>query len=205
MFLSLVTGELKLLDLRILYYFRRIRRQLALSGSSDIEKAQYRLTVARANAPAKRVEDTVGEWMFDRPLKHLMPCRNPGIVELFNILRKNGLAIGVVSDYPSEKKLQALGLRADCIICGSDPDIDALKPSPKALLCVAERLSVFSKECLMIGDRDELDGEAARRAGMMYLPIRRTEQKTLFSDLGSAFMKNTNREVHRQKHGAISW
>jgi HAD superfamily hydrolase (TIGR01549 family) len=47
-----------------------------------------------------------------------------------------------------------------------------LKPDPEGFLMAAERLGTHQCECLVLGDRPDADGEAARRAGMTFQDIR---------------------------------
>ena len=43
-----------------------------------------------------------------------------------------------------------------------------LKPWPDGYLLAAERLGIHPGECLVVGDRADADGEAARRGGMAF-------------------------------------
>ena len=70
------------------------------------------------------------------------------------------------SDYPAEEKLAALGLRAEVVVSATDPEVDRLKPDPRGLEVALARLGASAEHCLLVGDRDERDGEAARRAGV---------------------------------------
>jgi beta-phosphoglucomutase-like phosphatase (HAD superfamily) len=51
----------------------------------------------------------------------------------------------------------------------SAKEIARLKPHPLGLLTVAALLGVRPERCLIIGDRDDRDGEAARRGGFRFL------------------------------------
>ena len=51
--------------------------------------------------------------------------------------------------------------------------MDRLKPRPEGLSRALERLAVGPAEALMVGDRDDCDGEAARRLGCPYLLLAR--------------------------------
>jgi phosphoglycolate phosphatase/putative hydrolase of the HAD superfamily len=64
-----------------------------------------------------------------------------------------------------------MDLEADIIVSSTDPEIDRLKPDPKGLLFIAEKLNVSVDECLFIGDRPELDGACAIKANMPYLIV----------------------------------
>ena len=62
------------------------------------------------------------------------------------------------------------------VACGEPGTPRQLKPSPGGLLDAARQLGMSARDCLMIGDRPEVDGEAARRAGMAYLAPRAVER-----------------------------
>jgi phosphoglycolate phosphatase/putative hydrolase of the HAD superfamily len=55
------------------------------------------------------------------------------------------------------------------VVTTSDESVNRMKPDPLGLIILAERLRIPVESCLLIGDRDERDGECARRAGMPYL------------------------------------
>jgi FMN phosphatase YigB (HAD superfamily) len=84
-------------------------------------------------------------------------------------LNRSGVTIGVLSDYPAADKLAALELEADLQVSAVDPEVDRLKPHPRGLQRVIEICGVATEQVVMIGDRDERDGECARRAGTRYL------------------------------------
>jgi phosphoglycolate phosphatase/putative hydrolase of the HAD superfamily len=140
-------------------------------GVSDIENQQYVLGAQVSKVPPEKVRQVVREWMFEKPLRHLSVCRYQGVLEIFSYLRKRNICIGIFSDYPARDKLGVLGLSPDVVVCATDREIDCLKPDPKGLLVAAEKLQTPVDRCLFIGDRDERDGECARRAGMPYVII----------------------------------
>lgn len=79
-----------------------------------------------------------------------------------------------MSDYPGSRKLAALGLTDDfdVVVCNGEPGGPTrLKPAPDGYLLAAERLGFAPEECLVVGDRDDADGEAARRGKMDFRKI----------------------------------
>jgi HAD superfamily hydrolase (TIGR01509 family) len=57
----------------------------------------------------------------------------------------------------------------DCVVAsGEHPELRRLKPAPDAFLIAARTLGVQPDECLIIGDRQDADGEAARAANMAF-------------------------------------
>jgi len=73
--------------------------------------------------------------------------------------------IGVVSDYPASAKLAAMGLAADHVVWAGESDVGILKPHPRGLQRLMTRAGVSASETVLVGDRVERDGAAARRAG----------------------------------------
>ena len=162
-----------LADARVLRTFRRSREELAEEEAAGIGRLQYERAAERARVPPERVEAIVAEWILERPLPHLAACRRPGTRRLFTALGDSGRRIGVWSDYPAAGKLEALGLRAEAVVAATDPEVDRLKPQPAGLERLLELLAVSPAEALLVGDRDERDGEAARRLGCPYLLVSR--------------------------------
>lgn len=160
-------------EMRILSTFRKVREELAEEEAPSIGRPQYERTAARLGLPPAAVEAVVAEWIEERPLRHLAACRRAGVRRLFSALRAGGRRVGVWSDYPAPAKLRALDLAADVTVSATDPEVDRLKPQPAGLARVLELLEVPPGEALMIGDRDDRDGEAARRLDCPYLLLSR--------------------------------
>jgi len=79
--------------------------------------------------------------------------------------------------------MAALGLHADHFVAATDEGIDALKPHPAGIESIMLAQQLSSDECLFIGDRDDRDGECARRVGMPYLLRRGDRHPSLFKEL----------------------
>ncbi len=155
-------------QLRILFHFRRIRELHKFRGG-NIARTQYELTATRLGVKEECVRQVVNKWILVEPLKHLTKCKLQYVDRAFTHLKTKGKGIAIVSDYPVREKMIWLGLEADVSVCATDPDVDCFKPNPKGLLVAAARLGLSPQECLVVGDRDEKDGEAARAAGMVFL------------------------------------
>ncbi len=150
---------------RILFEFRRCRERLAEQERTDIGRLQYSEPAARLGLDPERVRRAVEEWFFRRPLPHLEGCRYPGVRSVFAKLAAMGKVVAVLSDYPVDEKLAAMGLEADFTVSGMDPEVNRLKPHPAGLARVLELAGAEPGECVLFGDREERDGACARRAG----------------------------------------
>ena len=135
---------------------------------------QIARTAALLTLEEARVRQSVERWMVQRPARWLPRFRRTSLHLEIVAFREQGGKTAVVSDYPATHKLQSLGWRHhfDIVVANGEPDgPDALKPEPAGYLRAAERLGVHPKDCLVIGDRDDADGEAARAAGMAFRKI----------------------------------
>jgi phosphoglycolate phosphatase/putative hydrolase of the HAD superfamily len=149
--------------------FRHVHEELAGTESSGLFARQVELTSHRLGIETSTVQRTVNEWMFFRPLRHLARCRFTDLPAFITALENSGTAVAFLSDYPCTEKIQALGLDARNAFWTDHPAIGASKPSPNTLTRVASQMGFETAASLLIGDRDDRDGEAARRAGMEYL------------------------------------
>lgn len=158
-----------LTNLRVLRAYRSLREAI---GEEEIDNFQASLMariVAQTGEPAERIEAIVSEWIGHRPLAHIASCRYDGLAELFAGLKRQNKAIGIYSDYPADKKLQRMNLSADYILAASDPGVGIQKPHPRGLHMLMQRAGVGPAQTVLIGDRPERDGLAARRAGVLPL------------------------------------
>jgi HAD superfamily hydrolase (TIGR01549 family) len=148
--------------------YRRAQEALRAEGSGAIGMRQLDAAAKASGLPIAEVETLVADWMIRRPLKYLQFCRTSGIVGLLDVLERSQVKMGVLSDYPAEAKLRALGLegRFSPVLSATDVEIDAFKPSPRGYLRACEIWDLPPSEVLFVGDRAEVDAVGARAAGM---------------------------------------
>jgi putative hydrolase of the HAD superfamily len=156
-------------EIKILRHFRTMREELADRDVKGIARLQYEETARALNLSPKAVEQVVAHWIHAAPLPYLRRRRAPGVKRFWDQLNAQGIKLAVCSDYPVDGKLQALGLTAPVTVCSEEPEVNVLKPNPSGLLLAARRMDLEPDACLVIGDRPERDGEAAKRAGMNFL------------------------------------
>lgn len=161
----------RLSEILILQRFRTEREKRQGAAGPDLENAQYIWGSNHGRTPVSKVKQVVAQWIFREPNQYLPDCRYPGTQSFFALLHRQGIKIGIYSDYKAHDKLTAMGLWADIIVSSTDPEIDHLKPAPHGLLYIAAKLGLAVEECLFIGDRPELDGACAQQAGMPYLIV----------------------------------
>ncbi len=196
----LVTKHRFVRDIHVLYAFRE-RREILSRDNDDIgclENCQYAGVAHELGMSIEEVRRIINDWIYEKPLKHLAACIYPGIRDLFALLIKNRIKIGIFSEYPCCAKLEALGLSADAMVCATEKEVDRFKPHPKGLLLTADRLGVPVMNCFFIGDRDDKDGECARRAGMPYFILTRRHLSTadLYQKVTMLISKSNGERFH---------
>lgn len=147
----------------VLQAYRAHRERLGDAETEDFETALLAEVARRHAIDVELVRRTVEEWMETRPLASLSRCRYPAVDRLFTRVRSSGRKVGVLSDYPAADKLHALGLSADVVV--SAGEVGTLKPHPRGLERLMALAGARPHETVLIGDRADRDGEAARRAG----------------------------------------
>ncbi|MDR3193453.1 MAG: HAD family hydrolase [Treponema sp.] len=90
----------------------------------------------------------------------------PGVRETLDALRGGGCKLGLLSDFPPEKKLEYLGLGGlwDTVLCSELTGI--LKPATLPFLELARRLGCAPERILYVGNSRRYDIGGAKRAGM---------------------------------------
>ncbi|RXH10126.1 HAD family hydrolase [Bradyrhizobium guangzhouense] len=163
------TRTRSLTTLRTLRGYRRTRELLARQEVYDFERILIASTAKRYRLQEGEVRALAAEWLEKRPLAHIRDCRYPGVERLFAALRRRGKIIGVLSDYPAAEKLLAMELKADFVVSAVDRHVGIQKPNPKGLELLMQAAGTVPTSTVLIGDRPETDGEAARRAGAFAL------------------------------------
>jgi FMN phosphatase YigB (HAD superfamily) len=161
----------------VLRRFRHEHENLRHASSVRAE-SPYRLQIERTagqlNKPVAEIESLVGYWTQKRPAKWIKAFRRRRLLEEIRRFRQAGGRTALVSDYPARAKLEALGAHGlfDAVIASGEPGGPTrLKPCPDGYLLAAGRLGIEPSDCLVLGDRLDADGEAARRAGMAFRRI----------------------------------
>jgi len=158
--------------MRVLGRFRREQEELRkLELEGDPFLLQVERTAEALGVSTTLVDAAVRSWMIERPGKWLSLFRRRALLEEIRDFRARGGRTALVSDYPARRKLEALGADTlfDVVVASGEPDgPQRLKPHPSGVLRAAGSLGIDPSRCLVIGDRADADGAAARSAGMAF-------------------------------------
>jgi phosphoglycolate phosphatase/putative hydrolase of the HAD superfamily len=135
--------------------------------------AQADVASKLSGLPADLIRACAARWMDREPLDAVAKARLPGVAEFFSWANEIGLPVAAASDYDPREKLRALGLngRLKAVVWAQQAEVGAFKPDARVLLAAARRLGVMPEEALYVGDREDVDGAAARAAGMQALVL----------------------------------
>jgi FMN phosphatase YigB (HAD superfamily) len=161
--------------LRALRAYRAAQERLRQSDAGVSDATQLADAARASGLPVAEVQTLVAEWMMNRPLKYLQFCRAAGLDGLLAELDRHDVRAGVLSDYPAHAKLRALGLegRFSPVLCATDSDIGAFKPSPRGFLRACAVWNLSPRDVLYVGDRVDVDAAGAAAAGMRCVIIGR--------------------------------
>lgn len=169
-------------DIFTIYAERQTRDLLKGCDFGDEERyfAEFFALLAQKTGKDK---EKLRAWYFDKYMpsicavlqKHYKP--KDGVKELFALLDEANIPFAVFSDYPeSGKRLDVLGIRlpvrAKTFGQGA---FGAQKPAVRAFREIARALGVEPEDVLVVGDRDDTDGEGARRSGMTFLKVSKND------------------------------
>lgn len=152
---------------RALSAYRSAQESLRADGA-NVATAQIRAASDRTGLSPEAVGACVERWMEQEPLQVLPHSIQPGLAEFLDACRARGLRLAALSDYPADRKLEALGIadRFELVMCAQSPEIGVFKPHPRGLQVILQRLGVRGQQCLYVGDRADVDAPAAAAAGM---------------------------------------
>ena len=107
----------------------------------------------------------------------------PWVAEVLAELRRRGIKTAVYSDYGCvRERLEAL--RFDCNwvdMIADAPSLGGLKPCKESAMKICEELGVKPEETVIVGDRDDTDGESARLCGMRFILYTKKDSLSLKS------------------------
>ena len=178
--LEFLMAAMLIKDLRLLASVRSARDSLRGKQYENEDELLHALFFQLAKKTGGSPEE-VSRWYdakffpsFIWILKHWAEVR-PGLTGLLHGLMKKNIKIGVLSDFARiNERLEALRISPelfDDLLAAEETG--CLKPSPRPFLRSAQNLGVPPKQLLVVGDRQDLDGQGAKAAGMPFIGIAR--------------------------------
>lgn len=171
-------------DLFLIKTYRKVREQWGQCAKEPVpaegmslDERQYAYVAAKNGTKPECVKHAVEFFMLEMPLKLLPRYRDEILAKFMERLKKKGKTVVIYSDYPVEDKLSCLGICADACFTSGDEGIGCMKPDPKGIQVILRTLGCAGANAVMIGDRYEKDGIAAKRNGVDYIIVDRSKWK----------------------------
>ncbi len=145
----------------------------------DCYKNQIMRTSESTGEHPSYISDVIEEWFEKRPLAFIRLCRRRGMKKAIARWHESGIRLGVFSDYPVEDKLNALGISRfiTIMVSASDRGVNGFKPNTNGFAVAARRMGLTPSDVLYVGDREEVDGIGASKAGMQVAILKSTVRK----------------------------
>jgi len=161
---------------RALRAYRSALENLRESQCACPVAEQIRAACRNTSLPEATLTASVARWMEEAPLGLLGPARRAGLLDLLKLAKDRRMRIGAWSDYPAVRKLEAMGVLGyfDAVVSAQEAEVQRFKPDPKGLEVLLARLGAAKEGVLYLGDRPEVDGVAASRAGVRCLIVGRS-------------------------------
>jgi len=167
-----IRQKITLEELKILY---RIRQFTERARHSKYRTGLFAIVIDQianeTGSTNERVADLLAKWTNEWQPDVLTRFKDAALRHVLTRLRVKGYKLGVYSDYPTRKKLDALALPPDifdCIVESFEPNVSALKPNTRGFREVCKRLGLAPISVFYFGDRKDTDGKGAHAAGMPF-------------------------------------
>ena len=136
-------------------------------SQNDFYKRQAEITAKILNVQAKPLQEKIDRLIYRgwEPLFKNIKLFNKAFATLA-ALREAGYKLGILSDFPLEKKLEYLGLSGiwDAVLCSEN--FGVTKPHPLPFAELAAAMSLPPENILYVGNSRSYDVAGAHRAGM---------------------------------------
>jgi putative hydrolase of the HAD superfamily len=170
---------LALKEIPFLTAFSKVRKIIRKEQKNGIVqydnfyKHQAELTAQLLDAPPELIKEKIDVFIYRgwEPLfKKVKLFKN--VLETLTALRGAGYKMGLLSDFPPEKKIEYLGLSSfwDAVHCSEYSG--ALKPHPLSFVKIAEQMNLPPEKILYVGNSVSYDVAGASKAGMKTAWIR---------------------------------
>jgi len=166
-------------EIPLLAAFSRVRKIIRKEQKNGIVqydnfyKHQAEITAQLLDAPAELIKEKIDVFIYRgwEPLFKKVKLFN-NVLETLTALRGAGYKLGLLSDFPPEKKIEYLGLSGiwDTVHCSEYSG--ALKPHPLSFLKLAEQMNMPPEKILYVGNSVSYDVAGAANIGMKTAWIR---------------------------------
>lgn len=157
--------------------FLKIRQRFAgkeMGSRDELLDAISEILARSEKIPASQAKNWILESFYPAFISVMSVFRGSrSVATILESLKNAGIKLAVLSDYAQvEERMNGLGIAHSYFdLVTSSETAGALKPSPRPFLDIASKWGISPDKILVVGDRNDTDGEAARAAGMKFLKV----------------------------------
>ena len=154
--------------------FRAARESTRGEGPfPDLRQEVLKRASLRSGIPASVIQEHVYPLIYGDFMGLDRYCA-AGVPDAIRALKSRGIKVAVLSDYPTEAKLEAAGLGdLPWDLTMDAEELGALKPASATFEMAAERLGEDLSRLVYVGDRADTDIEGAKAVGMHAVQVKR--------------------------------
>jgi len=166
-------------ELPLLYAFGKTRivireeQEAGLTQYDNFYQHQADITAKMLNAPAEQTKEKIERLIYRgwEPLFKKIDIFQ-GVKETLLAFHNSGYKLGLLSDFPPEKKLEYLGISEhwDAVYCSEYAGV--LKPHSLPFTKLAQQMNLPPEKILYVGNSVSYDVAGAKEAGMKTAWIR---------------------------------
>ncbi|MCF7914617.1 MAG: HAD family hydrolase [Spirochaetaceae bacterium] len=167
---------------RLMYYFGQVRKDMRqIEYDEPLHEKQAQLLSNKLGISEEHARDRMERHLYHR-WEHSFRCISPfrQVRETLLALKRNGIILGALSDFPIKNKLKFLNLDDLFDFSLSSEDTGYLKPNPIPFQQMIREFGTDPDEILYVGNSYKYDVLGAAAAGM-----RTAWLKPLFATQGS--------------------
>ncbi len=153
---------------RLVYHFGKVRKEVRKTEfSGDFRANQAKLLGYSMNISQERAADLIERQLYQRwvySFKGVKPFKSvrPALLSL----KREGIKLGALSDFPVERKLEFLGLADLMEIAFSSEETGHLKPHNAPFINLISKFGINPGEILYVGNSYKYDILGAKRVGL---------------------------------------
>ena len=166
-------------------HFSRVRKEIRqIEFEGDFREVQAKLLGYSMKISQKKAAELVERHLYqswEYSFKGLKPFKNvrPALISL----KREGLKLGALSDFPVQRKLEFLGLSDLMEVAFSSEETGHLKPHSAPFNNLISRFGISPSEILYVGNNYKYDILGAREAGLQTAHLTRKPEPGSLADL----------------------
>jgi phosphoglycolate phosphatase/putative hydrolase of the HAD superfamily len=167
--ISAIEAIVSILSFR--YALEKLRSMKSIDGLLTDKQLEIASNACFINR--NKIKHHIVRWMENEPFNLLHKVKYPFSDLFLSEAKKRGYKLAVLSDYPINNKLVALGWKYffDMELSSQDININKLKPNPDGISHVIKKFGLTPEEVIYVGDRYNIDTETAYNAGVDFIII----------------------------------